>query len=110
MNIENNQELPDWTFRGGHFRLNFSTNDVPTKWTRKNGKWTRNDLVPYGKATEEYREKFYLCPECQKPLQISETPYHFECDDCRLDFNFSFGGLGESAKDSGRYDLSDSYV
>ena len=46
MNIENKEQLPDWTFRGGSFRSGFSTNDVPTKWTRRNGKWKRQEIVP----------------------------------------------------------------
>jgi len=110
MSIENNETLPRWTMSGGFLRSGFSTNDVPTKWTRRSGKWTRGELVPYGKATLEYREQFYLCPECQKALEISETPYRFECSDCGLKFNFSFGGLGEVAEDTGRYTPCDLYV
>lgn len=107
MNIENNEILPEWTLRGGSFRSGFTTNDVPTKWTRRSGKWKRGELVPYGKATPQYCEQFYLCPECQKALEISETPYQFECLDCSLRFKFGFGGLSEVVEDDQRYTPND---
>ncbi len=110
MNIENKESIPAWAFSGGYIRFGFSTNDVPTKWTKRNGKWNRQELVPFGKATNEYRAKYYLCPKCNNPLELSETPYCFECADCDSVFRFSFGGLGETLKDLGRFELDDSFV
>ena len=90
------RELPEWTFRGGHFRSGFSTNDIPTPWSRRTGKWKRDELVPYGKASEAYRKQFYLCPECDGVLLLpSEQEYTFNCGSCRIEFGWGFGGLYE---------------
>ena len=90
------QELPEWTFRGGHFRSGFSTNDVPTAWSGKTGRWKRDELVPYGKASESYRKQFYLCPECgDGALVPGEKEYSFACNSCQMEFGWGFGGLYE---------------
>ncbi len=97
-------DLPDWTFRGGHFRSGFSTNDVPTKWTQKRGRWKRDELVPYGKATPEYRTQFYVCPECAPAsLKPSDAQYEFVCEQCETQFKWSFGGLSEKLDTENRY-------
>ena len=70
-------ELPEWTRRGGFFRSKFSTNDVPQPWTRKKGLWKRDELVPFGKASEEYRKKYFTCPDCSSSLKIADEEYPF---------------------------------
>jgi ribosomal protein L37AE/L43A len=101
------QELPEWTFRGGYFRPGISTNDVPTSWTGKTGRWKRDELVPYGKANDEYRKKFYLCPECDRSSLVpGEKEYTFVCASCQMEFGWSFGGLYEK-EDENRYTPED---
>ncbi len=100
------KELPDWTFRGGSFRSGFSTEDIPTAWSRRSGKWKREELVPYGKASPDYRRKYFICPECKKQLTLGNEEYRFRCDDCGLEFKWSFGGLVEKI-DGGRYTPED---
>ena len=87
--------LPEWTMRGGHFRPNFSTLDVPTPWKNYTGLWKRDELVPYGKASALYRLQFYVCPECDVLLVPSEKEYQFRCIQCPLAFGWSWGGLYE---------------
>ena len=92
-------ELPEWAFRGGHFRSNFSGEDVPTPWSHKTGEWKREEMVPYGKSSEEYRQRFYRCPDCEDSLlEPSETmEYRFVCKDCRAIYAWSWGGLHQRA-------------
>ena len=99
-------ELPEWTRRGGFFRSKFSTNDVPQPWTRKKGLWKRDELVPFGKASEEYRKKYFTCPDCSSSLKIADEEYQFKCENCYMAFGWHFGGLLEHGEDAG-YPLDD---
>lgn len=92
-------DLPEWTLRGGFFRPNFGTNDVPQPWARKKGRWKRDELVPYGKASEEYRKKYFTCPDCFSSLVIAAEEYRFKCENCFMVFGWHFGGLLEHEQD-----------
>lgn len=88
-------DLPDWTKRGGYFRPHFRANDIPKPWTDLTGYWKREEMVPYGKASDEYRKEYFRCPECKESLTLGEEEYRFECLPCHLVFGWSFGGLNE---------------
>lgn len=83
-------ERAAWTRLGGHIRFG----SEPTAWRRKaNGGWDRQELVPYGKATAEYRAKYFRCAECGEALLPTNMDYRFGCVNCGLVFGWSFGGL-----------------
>lgn len=88
------QNIPGWCFSGGSFRAG---NNL-VKWKKKTsgnyvGQWNKNELVPYGKASPEYREEHYLCPECDGELEPMQKEYRFVCPNCRLIFSWGFGGI-----------------
>ncbi len=89
-------KIPEWAFTGGYFRPGFSSNDVPKPWSQISGKWKREEMVPFGKASEEYRFQYFHCPECDtgrlKPL---DKEYRFGCSNCPLRFGWGFGSLHE---------------
>lgn len=92
--MANEEKIPGWCYSGGIFR----SGNKPTRWLRKQsgtktGQWYRNEMVPYGKATPEYRQDFYLCPECEGSLEPLEKEYRFVCPNCKLIYGWSFGGL-----------------
>ena len=88
------QAVPNWTRKGGYFRLG----DTPSKWERIDGKWTKDYLVPFGKANEKYKSAFWVCPECNNQLAPSETEYVFECNDCNLAFSWAWGKLRQQVQ------------
>ena len=93
---DTDKDLPEWTFRGGYFRAGFSSNDVPSAWTHQKGIWKRDELVPFGKASESYRQQFYTCPECDgASLLPTAEEYKFVCVSCSMEFGWGFGGLYE---------------
>lgn len=83
-------ESAPWTSLGGHIRFDRE----PTAWRKKaTGAWDRKELVPFGKATPEYRCKYYRCAECGHALQPTNIDYRFGCRNCGLVFGWGFGGL-----------------
>lgn len=83
-------EGADWTALGGHIRFR----PEPTEWRRKSsGAWERKELVPYGRASPEYRSKYFRCPECNTALLPTNVRYRFGCCGCGLVFGTGFGGL-----------------
>lgn len=89
------ERLPDWCYKGGFFRP--SLHCAPSKWYKKKGRWRREYVVPYGKASEEYREKYYRCPECESLLEPSwNKAYTFVCPNCSKIFRFGWGALYEA--------------
>lgn len=87
-------DLPEWIVRGGSFRLGYTRKP----WSKKKiepraGLWKRDELVPFGKADDGYRQKFYTCPECVAVLVPSDIPYKFVCIQCNLILDFGNGGL-----------------
>jgi ribosomal protein S27AE len=83
-------KVPSWCYRGGSFRLD----SKPGDWFKKtSGQWNKKELVPYGKANEEYQTKNYLCPECDNRLFPMDKQYRFHCSECQLIFAYGFGGL-----------------
>ena len=103
-----NDDIPGWCFRGG-IRL---TRDKPEKW-RQNisgdniGRWNKQLLIPFGRATPEYREKYYLCPECDGSLEPMLKEYRFVCPNCRLIFGWGFGCLYGFGTDSDRAEYAE---
>lgn len=92
MNKETN--IPSWCFLGETLRLS----DKPDKWYKKTsgnyeGQWNKKQLIPFGKATSEYREQYYLCPECDGELEPLQREYRFMCPNCCLVFAWGFGSL-----------------
>ena len=94
------QEIPDWCFRGGSFRAGFSTEDVPASWIFKGDRWQRSDLVPFGKASLEYRERFYICSVCSGKLLPSAAAYEFVCSECSEIYKWGWGGLRQKEEHS----------
>lgn len=98
-----NQQIPIWCSNGGSLRLS----SIPGKWFKKTtgnhvGQWNRKELIPYGKANPEYREKYYQCPECGSSLAPMERKYRFACQGCRLIFASGFGALYGFGSDNKR--------
>lgn len=87
-------DLPEWTMKGGSFRLGWT----PKPWYKKKtepkaGLWKRDEMVPYGKVDNDYRLKFYTCPECVAALVPDEISYKYVCTKCGLLFDYGNGGL-----------------
>lgn len=98
-------EIPDWTFKGGSFRSGYGTNDIPSRWYKKKGRWRRDEIVPFGKATDDYRVKYYCCPECEDGKLLPEPERRvFGCERCGLLFSTFFGSLTER-EDENRFIL-----
>lgn len=99
-------DAPEWTNRGGSFRNGYT----PQAWFKKRqgnqiGQWNRKELIPYGRAPSEYRERYYVCPECASALFPLEREYRFACSACRLIFAWGFGGLYGYGKDHEKAEL-----
>jgi len=99
----NKENIPDWCYRGGSFRFS----GKPGKWFKKTsskyeGQWNKKELIPFGKATFDYRKEYYLCPECDGSLEPMQKEYRFVCPNCRLVFAWGFGGLYGFGADSDR--------
>ncbi len=98
---------PEWTFQGGYFRSGLGANDVPSNWYKRKGKWIRNEIVPFGKASAEYRNRYYRCPECNDGVLIPERDQRlFDCSECSMQFTMFFGSLTEKP-DENRYTPED---
>lgn len=87
-------KIPSWCYRGGSIRFD----NKPGDWFKKpsgnyEGQWNRKELITYGKANDEYRVKYYSCPECNNQLLPIEQQYRFACSGCHLIFAYGFGGL-----------------
>lgn len=83
-------ESADWASLGGHYR----SGSRPTQWRKKqSGAWDRKELIPYGKASANYRDDYYRCPECDARLLPTNLRYRFGCEGCGLVFGTGWGGL-----------------
>ena len=96
----NVHSLPDWCY--AQFRVDID--GAPEKWQGNTlGQWKRRGLVPYGKAREEYLEKYFVCPECNCCIQPhQEQENRFYCEGCYLLLHWSFGGLWGYGVDSSK--------
>lgn len=95
------RNTPSWCYRGGAFQ----TGNGPGEWFKKTsgnyaGQWNKKELIPYGLASSEYRQEYYLCPKCDGELEPLQQEYRFACPNCRLTFSWGFGSLYGFGKDS----------
>ena len=82
-------ESADWTTLGWRGR-----SERPGPWVRdRSGKLQRSEMIPFGIATQEYRDRWYTCSDCRSPLLPTNVRYRYGCTGCGLVFGTGFGSL-----------------